>query len=87
MERFYQNVLGKRAGLKGPLKRAEALAEAQRWLRGLSAEEALRLLAKAEPGLVRGPVVSRVEVPLRKEGRPFAHPYYWAAFVLIGDPD
>jgi CHAT domain-containing protein len=19
--------------------------------------------------------------------RPFAHPYYWAAFILIGDPD
>ena len=19
--------------------------------------------------------------------RPYAHPYYWAAFVLVGDPD
>ena len=23
---------------------------------------------------------------LREAARPFAHPYYWSAFVLIGDP-
>jgi CHAT domain-containing protein len=28
----------------------------------------------------------RVKVPAAaKEGPPYAHPYYWAAFVLIGD--
>jgi CHAT domain-containing protein len=27
------------------------------------------------------------DLPLGKgEVRPFGHPYYWAAFVLIGDP-
>ena len=32
MTRFYQNLLGKRAGLKGPLPKAEALAAAD-WQR------------------------------------------------------
>ncbi len=26
------------------------------------------------------------EVPLPAAERPFAHPLYWAAFVLVGDP-
>src|SRR5262249_26051104 len=39
MARFYQNLLGKRPGLETPLPKAEALAEAKRWLRGLTAEE------------------------------------------------
>ena len=34
MARFYQNLLGKREGLKAPMPKAEALAEAKRWLRG-----------------------------------------------------
>ena len=29
MNRFYENLLGKREGLKGPMKKAEALAEAK----------------------------------------------------------
>jgi CHAT domain-containing protein len=40
MTRFYGNLLGKRAGLSGPLPKAVALAEAKRWLRTLSLAEA-----------------------------------------------
>jgi CHAT domain-containing protein len=75
MVRFYENLLGKRKGLKKALEKAEALAEAKKWLRELSRKEAERL-ATAERKAVRMP----------PGDRPFAHPYYWAAFVLIGDP-
>ncbi len=85
MVRFYQNLLGKRDGLTKPLPKAEALAEAKRWLRGLSRAEVERLV-KALPNGTRlgkakdpGPVVTAA-------ARPFAHPYYWSAFILIGDP-
>jgi CHAT domain-containing protein len=33
------------------------------------------------------PEVPKRETPAEKDDRPYAHPYYWAAFVLIGDPD
>src|SRR5262249_14505615 len=33
MARFYQNLLGQRAGLAAPMAKAEALAEAKAWLR------------------------------------------------------
>ncbi len=39
MTRFYQNWLGKRAGLDKPLSKAEALREAKQWLRGLNDED------------------------------------------------
>jgi tetratricopeptide (TPR) repeat protein len=80
MVRFYQNLLGKRDGLKAPLPKAEALAEAKEWLRNLSAKEVKVEVERLPRGKAEKPV------PLRKEARPFAHPYYWAAFVLIGDP-
>lgn len=91
MLRFYQNLLGKREGLKEALGRAEALREAKRWLRqlprteveklaGQLTEEALR--ASEEP---KRPVASRPAVPAGDA--PFAQPRYWAAFILIGDPD
>jgi CHAT domain-containing protein/Tfp pilus assembly protein PilF len=95
MLRFYENVLGKRAGLKTPLARAEALAEAKKWLRELTRKETLHLVAALGTGKLsstaRGSIVdldldpTRVKVPGGE--RPYAHPFFWAAFTLIGDPD
>jgi CHAT domain-containing protein len=95
MERFYQNVLGRREGLKGPLAKAAALAEAKAWLRNLSRAGALKRAATLSKGVERAK--GRKMLPLlpalpstpagAKEERPYAHPYYWAAFVLIGDRD
>ena len=98
MVRFYENLLGKRKDLSQPLPRAEALAEAKRWLRELSRQDAARLTAELSGGVLdsttgqRGKVVKlnplgKKAVELPQGDRPFAHPFFWAAFVLIGDPD
>jgi CHAT domain-containing protein len=96
MERFYRNLLGQRVGLRGPLPKAEALAEAKAWLRGLPREEAVKRAAALTQGVARGagrkplpllPAVPGAAAGAGKGERPYAHPYYWAAFVLIGDPD
>jgi CHAT domain-containing protein len=93
MERFYQNLLGKREGLKAPLAKAAALAEAKDWLRKLPRAEALKRAASLSAGVERGvrPKPPPLEMPPANQPTkdvdcPFAHPYYWAAFVLIGDP-
>jgi CHAT domain-containing protein len=92
MVRFYENLLGKRAGLKKPLGRAEALAEAKSWLRALSRREAGALAARLAGGKLRGPIEPPLaevngKAPKLPEGdRPFAAPACWAGFVLIGDP-
>jgi tetratricopeptide (TPR) repeat protein len=85
MVRFYENLLGRRAGLKTPLPKAEALAEAKRWLRGLTAKEAERL-TKNLPSAERIGTASGRPRPATASARPYEHPYYWAAFILIGDP-
>jgi hypothetical protein len=84
MTRFYQNMLGKRIGFTKPMPKAEALGEAKNWLRGLTSEEA----GVAESRMPQG---SRGK-ERRLQGTPVAihpyeHPHYWAAFVLVGDPD
>jgi tetratricopeptide (TPR) repeat protein len=91
MTRFYQNVLGRRAGLSQPMPKAEALHEAKAWLRELTAAEAAGLVA-ALPAGDRGQKTTRTQ-PARPraaaephERRPYGHPYYWAAFILVGDP-
>ncbi len=90
MSRFYENLLGKREGLSKPMGKAAALDEAKRWLRGLSQEEALKLSAKISGGVDRGSRGKGVKVyvlpKVEKDEKPFAHPKYWAAFVLIGEP-
>ncbi len=96
MHRFYQNLLGKRAGRAAPLGRAAALAEAKRWLRELTRAEAERIAGRLGGGAWRGRV-EKLRLAPRKEGeaapapqpgdRPFAHPAYWSAFILLGDPE
>jgi CHAT domain-containing protein len=68
-------------------------AEAKKWLRGLSREAALALAGGLVAGEVRGTVkklgppekkpTGRVKLPDGE--RPFAHPSFWAAFVLVGE--
>jgi CHAT domain-containing protein/Tfp pilus assembly protein PilF len=94
MVRFYENLLGQREGLKAPLPRAEALREAKQWLRELPRKDAEALAVALGKGELRGsvsPLKPLAEPPKEAVGqkgdRPFAHPYYWAAFILLGDPD
>jgi hypothetical protein len=84
MTRFYQNLLGKRPGLSNPMPKAEALREAKMWLRGLTSEAAdaaaseLTQVSRGEERRLQGTPVAY---------HPYEHPHYWAAFVLVGDPD
>jgi tetratricopeptide (TPR) repeat protein len=84
MTRFYQNLLGKRDGLSNPMPKAEGLREAKMWLRGLTRESAdaatLELNHFSRSGLHR-------EAGRYIGDHPYEHPHFWAAFVLVGDPD
>jgi tetratricopeptide (TPR) repeat protein/CHAT domain-containing protein len=94
MARFYQNILGKGAGLSKPMPKAEALQEAKHWLRSLTADHVDSEWAALERGGIR-PLAKGAGAPARKDPastkpsvmRPYDHPYFWAAFVLVGDPD
>jgi tetratricopeptide (TPR) repeat protein len=90
MKRFYANLLGRRPGLSRPLPKAEALDQAKRWLRGLTVDEVGGELAALNRGAVRPLAAASGAGPVSRAAsgsRPYAHPYYWAAFVLAGDPD
>ena len=87
MKRFYENIIGSRDGLKEPMPRSEALREAQHWLRDLSLAEAE--LEESQLGEVVRGSVRRLKPRVEREGdaaHPFAHPFYWAGFILVGDP-
>jgi CHAT domain-containing protein len=95
MKRFYANLLGRGAGLTAPMPKAEALREAKTWLRGLRRSEVLALTAEQSGGIERGKgskarKSTEVSTPVPTGGnnyRPYEPPNYWAAFVLVGDPD
>jgi CHAT domain-containing protein len=93
MDRFYRNLLGKREDGAKPMGKAAALREAKQWLRNVPASEALQRLGEITKGVVRGERPAREEmraVPKPKDAagdyKPYAHPRYWAAFILLGDP-
>ncbi len=82
MTRFYQNLLGKRPAMSKPMPKAEALREAKTWLRSLTVDQ----IDSEKAALQRGDVRPLGKVNLSGK-RPYDHPHYWAAFVLVGDPD
>ncbi len=94
MTRFYQNLLGKRPALSKPMPKAEALQEAKQWLRSLTVDQIDGELAALQRGEVR-PLAkdsgatsgTAPSSPKLTGNRPYDHPYFWAAFVLVGDPD
>jgi hypothetical protein len=97
MRRFYENILGRFGETRevgnqayGPgeaLPKAAALWEVKRWLRGMSSEEAEVLLGEIPGARERGIVLPKPSGEETVPERPYADPRYWAAFVLIGDPD
>jgi CHAT domain-containing protein/tetratricopeptide (TPR) repeat protein len=86
MTRFYENLLGTPEKTVKPLPRAEALAEAKRWLRGLRPDEVEQLTKDLPTRGTRG----RLEPRKAPEGpspvRGYDHPYFWSGFILVGDP-
>ena len=65
------------------MPKAEALAEAKRWLRGAGPAEVGAALA----ALPRGEIVRREVVKAAPSAHPYEDPTYWAGFVLVGAPD
>ncbi|MFG0275308.1 MAG: CHAT domain-containing protein [Phycisphaerales bacterium] len=102
MARFYANWLGETESAREidgrhfdagePMPKLAALREAQSWLRALTAPERDRLVG-ADPDAIaqessRGPSARRGRVVASNANdHPYAHPYYWAAFVLYGSAE
>jgi len=82
MGRFY-------AELRDPeISPAEALRRAQTWLREAKVRDLMKVFGELrdEPAPVGG-LASQLRLQLRAadpESRPFAAPYYWAAFTVVG---
>ncbi len=97
MRRFYENLLGRFEEPRhvadqtyepgSPLPKAEALREAKEWLRGLSWDGVADLVAELGGGGTRGPMLGDVTVVAGDSDYPYEHPHYWAAFILMGNPD
>jgi len=79
--RFYREWPGKTA--------AQAMRAAQNWMRDVTADELSELLRplKSDPGPV-GAIAAEQRTWLMgfdPEGRPFAHPFFWAGFTVSGN--
>jgi CHAT domain-containing protein len=72
MTRFYENLL--RDGSATPMTKAEALAEAKRWLRELGPEEVTELTKDLPTRGARGRVVKRQQSGSVHASRTYEHP-------------
>jgi CHAT domain-containing protein len=94
MTRFYENLTGRRPTLMlaKPMTKAAALAEAKIWLLNLQAEEVKQLSGGMIQGLDTDTARGRKRPQPAKQSEtpasfhPYAHSYYWAPFILVGDP-
>jgi CHAT domain-containing protein len=79
------------------MTKADALREAKLWLRSLTESQLRRCLQNTDDqarqsvetalrGLDVGRTVQDNTPSVQVESRPFSHPHFWAAFVLLGDP-
>lgn len=84
MKRFYENLWASRPGMTAPLSTSEALREAKEWLRQLSQSQADRLWKHWQRGEFIPTGDQKADNAADDAPRPFQHPKYWAAFVLIG---
>ena len=66
------------------MPKAEALAEAKNWLQRLDESQSERALE--DGGLTRDGDQSVKPAPAAGSRRPYVDPYYWAGFILVGDP-
>ena len=85
MGRFYENLVRSDANSGSLMTKAESLAEAKKWLRELTMADLERLSTTLAPE-VRGRLRRRDPDSTPVAVHPFSHPYYWAPFVLVGDP-
>lgn len=98
MGRLFENLTGHRLerddqGVEAvetgePMDTASALREAQAWLRSASRDEVRAAtrrmgLARSEDR-TRSPESRSAAAPATSELRPYADPYFWSGFVLIG---
>lgn len=96
MTRFYENMWGvhrepRAAGVYmlepgRPLPKAEALREAKGWLRALTEAELQAMAPLSGRMAERGLVPVEEPTPASPDDQPYAHPHFWAAFILTGDP-
>ncbi len=88
MYRFYQHLLGDPQEGLAPRAPAEALRDAQAWLRALTVEEVQRhpvVRMGRELYPTRNSWFWQQMLALEGRGRhPFRNPYFWAGFVLAG---
>lgn len=88
MARFYENILGTRSGLTGPMTTAAALHEAKMWLRHLTTEQVARITSQqGAEGAAPPPTPAGDDATAHASEHPFEHPAFWAAFILIGAPE